>query len=652
MDGEILEWGVWSNHEYQLHEIKDALDRAEAPAADAASGASIDGRRTVKGSVPSNVVPLRGVASATAKTARSKSMLANAKSGLELWRWVESLTADELDQMVQKIAADAAMKPLADSDRSTWLRLLFGFAAFEAAGAVGACEAAREWSKTSPRYLSDADFDRDWQSFDPMRPDGITVGTVIHRAEAAGINLEPWRERARARQNQRHDEPDAAEPEIPRGSPLSQLPEVMGESLALAHLNARFFKTIRWGNTPSFGRFDADGSVHRLKPQDLQVALAGNFVDVPQPKGPPKPYAAAKWWVDNPKKVTFDRVMYDPEHKQSIAGETNLNLWNGFAVQPKQGSWRRMRRHIYRVICGRDRGAFKYLMRWLAFCVQFPGTAAEVMVVLRSDLEGVGKSSLGMWMIRIFGQHRWEVTNYKMIFGDHNDLVDDRSFILLEEPVFPGDHQAANILKAMITARKLTINPKGVRGYTIPNTLHVMMTTNGQWAIPAGADARRFLMLDVKEKMDRAYFDALWQEANDGGIEGMLFDLLRVDLSHFNPREVPVTDALIEQQDRSADSIGHWIEDCVHTGVIIPHEASIGGGFNADWPVRELHGAYKIWCSGQGVTKVETAVVFGRALGKMGLTRRRTNNPPTWTIPDPATLRAASDRRSGIRRKP
>jgi hypothetical protein len=328
---QILAWGEWSNRRYALEDIEAALDRAEMAAGNKTSERGTEKRRRVRAKTSSNVVPLRGVAPAAAKTVGNKSMLANAKAGLEQRHWVESLSVDEMEEMIKEIAGNPAMRPLADADRPTWLRGLFGFAAFEAAGAPNAQEVARTWSKTSPRYISDADFDRDWHSFDPNRSDGITVGTLIHYAEAAGVNLDPWREPARARQNQ------AAAPMISRGSPLSQLPEVMNEAQALAHLNARFFKAVRWGIAPSFGRFDADGSVHRLKPQDLQVALAGNFVEVPQPKGPPKRVPAAKWWADNPKKVTFDCVLYDPEQKRAIAGETHLNLWTGLAVQPKRG---------------------------------------------------------------------------------------------------------------------------------------------------------------------------------------------------------------------------------------------------------------------------------------------------------------------------
>ena len=46
---------------------------------------------------------------------------------------------------------------------------------------------------TSPRFVSDADFDRDWRSHAPHRPGGITVGTLITTAEKAGVDLSRWR---------------------------------------------------------------------------------------------------------------------------------------------------------------------------------------------------------------------------------------------------------------------------------------------------------------------------------------------------------------------------------------------------------------------------------------------------------------------------
>ena len=258
----------------------------------------------------------------------------------------------------------------------------------------------------------------------------------------------------------------------------------------------------------------------------------------------------------------FDAIRYDPECRHSQPGEISLNTWRGLALQPVKGSWRKMRRHIWKVLCGGDHKAFKYLLRWMAHLVQRPGTNPEVMVVLRSDREGVGKSSLGQWLLRILGPHGREMANTEQVFGDFNDALAGVSFVLLEEPVFPGNHKAAEMLRAMLTAKTLRINPKGRPAYDIPHSVHFMMTTNGDWAIPAGADARRFLMLDASGAAlnRRSYFDDLLGGSPGRGIEEMSrLAVRRPQAVHI--RTVPATSALVEQQRRSADDITQWTTD-------------------------------------------------------------------------------------------
>ena len=84
------------------------------------------------------------------------------------------------------------MVALADQPRDAWLKVLFSFADAENRGAPGARDIALAWCKTSSRFQSEADFERDWHSFKP-RPGGITVATLLDAAEKAGFDLEPWR---------------------------------------------------------------------------------------------------------------------------------------------------------------------------------------------------------------------------------------------------------------------------------------------------------------------------------------------------------------------------------------------------------------------------------------------------------------------------
>jgi hypothetical protein len=435
---------------------------------------------------------------------------------------------------------------------------------------------------------------------------------------------------------------------VPRGAPLTMMPNFMSSTVAEAELDARLCKIADYYGAPGFGLFRPDGSVSRIKPADLPVLLTGHFVEVSDGKGGTKNVAAAVWWTQSPSKVVFDVARYDPENKYTAPGEVVLNTWHGLAIPAVKGRWRKMLRHIWAVLCGRNRLAFKYLIRWLAHVVQYPGTNPGTMIVLQSIMEGVGKSSLGQWMLRILGDHGIEVTDADRAFGQFNESMNEKSFVLLEELFFPGDHQKAALLKATITAKDLWINPKGHPAFKIPQTLHLMLTTNGSWAIPAGSAARRFLMLEINDLQPPPYFTVLWQEAESGGIAAMLYDLQRVNLLGWNPRDVPVTAALIEQQRLSEDDIAGWITDAVLDSCLVAGQ--LGGGFNMAWPSSDLHRSYLAWATTQGVRRPKSGRVFGRALRRMGLARGAGNNPPMWTIPDRAALLAASDRRSGIRK--
>jgi phage/plasmid-associated DNA primase len=343
----------------------------------------------------------------------------------------------------------------------------------------------------------------------------------------------------------------------------------------------------------------------------------------------------------------YDCSSYDPENKHGYPGQVILNTWQGFAVQPAKGSWRRIRWHLFHVICGGDKRVFKYQMRWLAHCVQHPGSPGEVMVVLKSDFEGAGKSTLGKIMVRIFGRHGFEAASLDRVFGDFNDQFATLSFVLLEEAAFPGDHKRTNAVKATITGGDLTINPKGRPAYATPNTLHFMLCTNEAWAVQAGKDARRFFVLDVTMKKDRGYFDALYAEIDAGGTAAFLDALLHVNLAAFNPRNVPVTQALVEQQRRSAGGLYHWIVESVLRGELI--RDAVDGGFGQTFPAGRLHDHYRSWALAQGERHPMALITFGKELGKLGFTPRHSNGTK-WTVPDAKALFTAAEKHAGIHR--
>lgn len=126
------------------------------------------------------------------------------------------------------------------------------------------------------------------------------------------------------------------------------------------------------------------------------------------------------------------------------------------------------------------------------------------------------------------------------------------------------------ILKAIITEETLMIEPKGLDAYPVRNCIRLIMSSNSDWVVPAGADARRYFVLNVSDakKQDSAYFAAIAAQMENGGQEALLDLLLNRNISKFNVRDVPQTDALAEQKQHSRRDIDRLVEVIAHEGIL------------------------------------------------------------------------------------
>ena len=186
-------------------------------------------------------------------------------------------------------------------------------------------------------------------------------------------------------------------------------------------------------------------------------------------------------------------------------------------------------------------------------------------------------------MLRIFGPHGLPVTQPNHLVGGFSGHLQYCCFLFLDEAFWAGDVQAEGRLKSLITEDTITIEPKYFTPFQVPNLLHIMMSSNNDWVVPAGPHARRYAVFKVSDEHmnDFDYFSALRAELDNGGVEAMLYDLLRLDLGNWHPMQIYKTAALIEQKAHSLRGLDAWIETMLQEGSM-PY-----GGFNG-YPNRSL----------------------------------------------------------------
>jgi phage/plasmid-associated DNA primase len=155
------------------------------------------------------------------------------------------------------------------------------------------------------------------------------------------------------------------------------------------------------------------------------------------------------------------------------------------------------------------------------------------------------------------------------------------------------------------------IEPKGKDIFMVKNHVRLIFASNNQWVVPAGLSDRRFMVLDVSNARarDRAWFDPLWKQMDNGGREAMLHDLLHVDLSGIDLRDFPRTEARLDQIMHSMSTVEKWWLDILQEGRI---------GERSDW-VRRMgtswfYTDYSDFARKAGNRYPLTKAQFGKAL--------------------------------------
>lgn len=316
--------------------------------------------------------------------------------------------------------------------------------------------------------------------------------------------------------------------------------------------------------------WNGDGSYHYFGREDAAAQVA--VYDMPSPHGMIPAFAT---WLRSSERREFDSIVFEP----GGADDRHLNLWTTFAVEQKAGSWAKMREHLRDVLCAGDPESYAYTLEWLRNLVTEPGERLHWAIVCRGG-KGIGKGMFTTWLKDIVGPlHSATIASANLVTGNHNEVLKHKLFLVLEEAFWAGSKNDEGPLKALISDPTVTINPKFRPPFEITNHARIWLNANAAWVVPASADERRYLVLDVDEKslndkalgrdsegatredIDRArtaYFDALAAERAAGGPAAMMADLLRMEPVEIDIRHPPTTKGLERQIEETLDTFESW----------------------------------------------------------------------------------------------
>jgi len=370
---------------------------------------------------------------------------------------------------------------------------------------------------------------------------------------------------------------DAAKPYTPPTKELTATENDEGE--VLSYMNQRYAVVVEQGKTLVIEE-EMDEEAKRLVLVRTTFAdlrnLYCNKTIVSTASGAPKLTSLGEFWLSHPQRRTYEKLVFEPG-KQLPA--KYYNLWRGWNVEAQPGEWTLFKRHLFDNVCNQNQALYQYLYRWMARAVQELEAPNEVAIVLRGK-RGTGKGTLVKILGKLFGQHYLHISNSKHLTGSFNAHLRDALLVFADEAFWAGDKQGESTLKTLITEPELVIERKGKDVLQEKNRIKLIIASNSDWVVPAGLEERRFAAFDVKdtEMQNASYFQKIFEQMEAGGYEGLLYDLLQEDLSGFEVRDMPKTDALLDQKLQSLDAVQKWWLEKLEDGRMLDTDA--------DWPIK------------------------------------------------------------------
>ena len=335
----------------------------------------------------------------------------------------------------------------------------------------------------------------------------------------------------------------------------------------VAEMNQRY-GLVRTGSkimVADFQTYSAGGvGVGWLDVAAFRLTFNGRYAPVEKDGDTAKPLAKA--WLEHTERRQYEGLAYAPGERLPA---NILNLWQGFAVEPVAGDVSLWLELLTALIPGEaDR---RYVLNWLAWKIQNPGGVPDTILIFKGA-KGTGKNSLFDPLLAMFGRHAMLADDPELIAGTFSWHLMYLSFAVLDEAVFVGDPRQADRIKSRVTAKTMMYHQKGMDPVQGVNRCAYVMLTNHEHVWQATTDERRAVVIEVGEALrgNLEFWARYHAWVNGTGPAALLHYLQSMDLTGFNPREIPKGEALRNQIEQTTLRLpaAAWWHQCLTEGSI------------------------------------------------------------------------------------
>ncbi|MES2787639.1 MAG: DUF5906 domain-containing protein [Pseudomonadota bacterium] len=250
-------------------------------------------------------------------------------------------------------------------------------------------------------------------------------------------------------------------------------------------------------------------------------------------------------WQEHALRKTIEarNLVFDPT--QQADPETHVNIFLGWPLVPKANiDLVEPILELLESLCSAEDNVDEcvaWILRWLAYPLQHPGAKMQTALLMFGEKQGTGKSLFFQDVISpIYGDYG-TVASQHQLDSSFTAWRSRKLFVLFEEVLSRDDKYSHNgTLKYMITGKSMSINQKNLPEREERNHMNGAFLSNEPQPIPLELEDRRFMVIEARLKQDPAFYRAVTDSIDRGGVEAFYHFLLNFPLGDFDEHTKPL----------------------------------------------------------------------------------------------------------------
>lgn len=343
--------------------------------------------------------------------------------------------------------------------------------------------------------------------------------------------------------------------------------------------------------------FNSDSMIHKIRRvADIRFFMQNKVIRYLNGAGKAMKIPYFDSWLSSVRRRDVGGIVCDPRQAPGMTREKGTyNEWQGFNIsgsrleramklEEERGTLlcQPILDFVHHVLADECKPTGDYILNWVAEMIQNAGAINKpgVCLVLVSEAQGTGKGTFDEFLRDLIGPiHSVMLQDSGLITGQFNQILQGKLLVTLDEAIYSRDKRAWQTMKSLLAGADMTIHPKFMTPYQVPNIARFMVLSNSRHVVDAELDDRRYYIVEVSKraKENIPYFTELRKCWTNGGKESFYNYLLgrKFDRESFLLSRTKLTSIMKANRLGSMDAFNQWVSRTIHWARITKKDGTL-----------------------------------------------------------------------------